>query len=71
LHSHKVTTSAVVVVEIRPSARKHGVSDDDIRQTIDSALAASTRPEQPEFTVLIGPTISARLLEIGVVETGD
>ena len=65
------TTSKVVVAEIRPSARKHGVSDDDIRHAIDSAIAAITRPEQPEFTMLIGPSISARLLEIGVLETDD
>ena len=58
-------------MEILPSSRKHGVSDDDIRHAIDNAIAAITRPEQPEFTMLIGPTISARLLEIGVVETDD
>jgi len=65
------TTTRVVVVEIRPSARKHGVSDDDIRHAIDNAIVAITRPEQPEFTMLIGASISARLLEIGVVETDD
>jgi hypothetical protein len=70
LQGNKATTK-VVSVEILPSARKHGVSDDDIRHAIDNAIAAITRPEQPEFTMLIGPTISSRLLEIGVVETDD
>ena len=58
-------------MEIRPSARKHGISDDDIRHAIDNAIAAITRPEQPGFTMLIGPTASARLLEVGIVETDD
>lgn len=64
-------TTTVVAVEIRPSARKHGVSDDDIRHAIDNATAAITRPEQPDFTMLIGPDASARLLEVGIIETDD
>ncbi len=51
LHHHPVTTR-VVVVEIRPSARKHGISDDDIRHAINNAVAAITQPEQPEFSML-------------------
>jgi hypothetical protein len=66
-----VATTSVVAVEIRPSARRHGVSDVDIRDSIDNAIAAITRPEQPEFTMLIGPTTEARLLEFGVIETDD
>lgn len=58
-------------MEIRPSARKHGISDDDIRHAIDHAIAAITRPEQPEFTMLIGPTTDAQLLEVGIVATDD
>lgn len=58
-------------MEIRPSARKHGISDDDIRHAIDNAIAAITRPEQPDFTMLIGPAATARLLEDGVIETDD
>jgi hypothetical protein len=34
-----LATTEVVVVEIRPSARKHGISDDDIRHAIDVAGA--------------------------------
>lgn len=56
------TTTTVVAVEIRPSAHKHGVSDDNIRHAINNAIAAITRPEQPDFTMLIGPDTSARLL---------
>jgi hypothetical protein len=49
LSAERVTTT-VVAVEIRPSARKHGISDDDISNVIDNAVAAITRPEQPDFT---------------------
>ncbi len=66
-----MVTTTVVTVEIRPSARRHGISDDDIRHAINHAIAAITRPEQPEFTMLIGPTATAELLEVGVIETDD
>jgi hypothetical protein len=58
-------------VEIRSSARKHGISDDDIRHAINNAIAAITRPEQPEFSMLIAPTANAVLLEICVIDTED
>ncbi len=64
-------TTTVVAVEIRPSARKHGIPDDDIRHAIDNAMATITRPEQPDFTMLIGPDTTTRILEIGVIETED
>lgn len=53
------------------ACRKHGISDDDIRHAINNAIAAITRPEQPEFTMLFGPTVNARLLEVGIVATDD
>lgn len=56
---HHLATTRVVVVEIRPSARKHGISDDDIRHAINNAVAAITQPEQPEFSMLIGPAANA------------
>ncbi len=57
-------------MEIRPSARKHGISD-DIRHAVNNAIAAITQPEQPEFTMLIGSSADAELLEVGVIETYD
>lgn len=65
--SNETATTSVVALEIRPSARRHGISDDDIRH----AIATITRPEQPDFTMLIGPDATARLLEVGVIETDD
>ncbi len=61
----------VVAVEIRASARKHGISDDDIRHAINNAIVSITRPDQPDFTMLIGPDARAAMIEVGVLETDD
>ena len=50
------TTTKVVAVEILPSARKHGISDDDIRHGFNTAVAAITTPDQPDFTMVVGRT---------------
>jgi hypothetical protein len=64
-------TTRVVVVEILPSARKHGTSDDDIRHGFDNAVAAITTPDQPDFTMIIGAGMNGQLLEIGVLADDD
>ena len=53
------------------SARKHGISDDDIRHAINNAIAAITRPDQPGFTMIVGPDHRAALIEVGILETDD
>jgi hypothetical protein len=58
-------------VEVLPSARKHGIPDDDIRHAVNNAIGAITTPNQPEFTMLIGPDVASRLLEIGVLSADD
>lgn len=58
-------------MEILPSARKHGVSDDDIRHAIENAVAWIARPDQPDFTMLIGPDRRVALIEVGILEAGD
>ena len=62
-----VATTKVVGMEILPSGRKHGVSDDDIRHAFENALAAITVPDRPDFTMIIGPDQSAHFLEIRVL----
>ncbi len=64
-------TTRVVAAEIRASARKHGISDDDIRHAINNAIVSITRPDQPDFTMLIEPDARAALIEVGVLETDD
>ena len=66
-----MVTTNVVAVEVLPSARKHGIPDDDIRHAVNNALSAITTPNQPDFTMLIGPDTASRLLEIGVLSADD
>lgn len=46
-------------VEIRASARQHGVADEDILHTIDHALAIEDAGEDPDRWLLIGPDTPA------------
>jgi hypothetical protein len=55
-------------MEILASARRLGISDDDIRHAIENALASVTSVSQKDFTMFVGPDQAANLLEIGVVE---
>jgi hypothetical protein len=55
-------------VEILPSARKHGISDDDIRHAVQNAVGAVRTPVQPDFVMFVGPDQQANLLEAGVLE---
>lgn len=64
-------TTNVVAVEILASAHKHGISDDDMRHAVENAVASITVPDQPDFSMIIGPDESGRLLEIGVVADDD
>ena len=58
-------------MEILPSAHRHQISADDIRHAVDNAIGAINAPSQPDFTMLIGPDIVGRLLEIGVLTADD
>ena len=58
-------------MEILPSARKHGVSDDDIRHAVNNAAAAITAPDQLDFTMLVGAAPNGQLLEIGILSADD
>jgi hypothetical protein len=49
---------------ILDSARKHGLSDDDILHAYRNPIRAF---DVDDLTMLIGPDHAARLLEIGVV----
>ncbi|HSP38258.1 MAG TPA: hypothetical protein VLR26_10950 [Frankiaceae bacterium] len=53
---------------IAPSARKHGIRDDQMRHALEYPVRLFEMDEG--FTMLIGPDATGRLLEIGVVE-GD
>ena len=48
-----------------------GISDEDIRQAFENAVASITVPGQPGFAMVLGPDQSAQLLEIGVLADED
>lgn len=52
-------------MEILESARRHGVSDDDIRHALRNAM--NRIPQDDGFVMHIGPDRTGRLLEVGVV----
>jgi hypothetical protein len=58
-------------VEIHPSARKHGVADEDIRHAIDHALTIEDAGEDPDRWLVIGPGRAGNLLEVVVLVTID
>jgi hypothetical protein len=64
-------TTRVVTAEILPSAHKHEIFDDDIRHAFENAVASITVADQPEFSMIIGPDETGRLLEIGVLADDD
>jgi len=56
-------------VEIRDSARRHGVVDEDINHAIDHALALEDAGEDPDRWLVIGPDRAGNLLEVVVMTT--
>ena len=64
-------TTIVVGVEILASARRHGVSDDDIRHAVENSVAGGRGVDENEFMMLVGPDQSGNILEIGIVVTDD
>ncbi|MCB1007040.1 MAG: hypothetical protein R2699_18490 [Acidimicrobiales bacterium] len=56
---------------IHPSARKHGVSDEDIVHAIDHALVIEAYEDDVRL-LYVGPDSAANLLEVvTVVDQGD
>ncbi len=64
-------TTIIVVVEILASARRHGISDDDIRHAVENSLAGGRSDDHTDFVMLIGPDQSGNLIEVGIVVTDD
>jgi hypothetical protein len=61
-------------VEIHRAARKHGITDDDIRHAVEHALvgyALERGDGEPRRTLLLGPDRAGNLLEIVVLELDD
>jgi len=56
-------------VEVWPSARKHGVDDDDMRHAVEVALAEVHL--DAVRTLIIGPARDGRLLEVVVLDVDE
>jgi hypothetical protein len=58
-------------MEIRDSARRHGIADPDIEHAISNAMAAGpveTNVDQIDGVLYIGPDRAGRMLEVVTVE---
>ena len=64
-------TTILVGVEILASARRHGISDDDIRHAVENSLAGGRSDDQTDLVMLVGPDQSGNLIEVGIVVTDD
>ena len=61
-------------MEIRDSARRHGISDSDIRHAIDNAVAVGpveTNVDHIDGALYIGPDRTGRMLEVITVDDLD
>jgi hypothetical protein len=58
-------------VEIHPSARRHGISDDDMLHAIEHRIVVDDIGEDPDRWLLIGPDRAANLLEIVILVTAE
>lgn len=54
---------------IQPSARKHGLADDDIRHALRSWIRVAD--EEDDVVLFLGPDRAARLIEVGVRNDED
>lgn len=56
-------------MEIHPSARKHGIADEDIEHAAANAMAIDDQDE--DTRLYLGPSRSAELLEVVTIVRSD
>ena len=54
-------------MEIHPSARLHGIADEDILHAIDHSMVVDDLGEDPDRWLVIGPDRAANLFEVIVL----
>ena len=57
------------VQDIAPSARRHGIHDDDMRQALRNPILVTELDEG--LTMFTGPARDGTLLEVGVADSRD
>lgn len=58
-------------MEIHPSARRHGITNEDIQHAIEHSLVVEDLGEDPDRWLVIGPDRATNLLELVVLLTSD
>lgn len=58
-------------MEIHQSARRHGISDEDIHHAIEHAMVVDDIGEDPDRWLVTGPDSAGNLLETVVLITSD
>lgn len=58
-------------MDILPSARRHGIADDDMLHAIDYSMVVDDVGEAPDRWLVIGPDRAANLLEVVVLVTAE
>ena len=58
-------------MEIHPSARRHGITDEDMLHAIEHSMVVDDLGEDPDRWLVIGPDRAANLLELVVVVTTE
>lgn len=58
-------------MEIHPSARRHGIANDDILHAVEHATVVDDLGEDPDRWLIIGPDHAAKLLEVIVLITAE
>ena len=58
-------------MEIHPSARNHGIADEDILHAVEHSMVVDDLGEDPDRWIVIGPDRAARLLEVIVLVTAE
>jgi hypothetical protein len=56
-------------VEIHPSARRHGIADEDIEHAVDNAMSIDDRED--DTRLYLGPARNADLLEVVTIVRDD
>ncbi len=58
-------------VDIHPSARRHGIADDDMLHAIEHSMVVEDLGEDPDRWLVVGPDRAANLLEVVVLITAE
>jgi hypothetical protein len=54
-------------VEVHESARRHGITDENIRHAIQNAVAIEDAGDDPDRWLILGPDRAGNLLEVVVL----